>query len=56
LYEDQLANAIVRVISAAALRAELWRRGLDQVTRFNWMTTAVRLMQALRQYPQRVDS
>jgi len=53
---DQLASAIERVVSDAALRTELRERGLRQAARFNWRTTAVRLMQALRQYPQRVDS
>jgi len=53
---DQLASAIERVISDAALRAELRQRGLDQAARFSWTTTAAQLMQALRQFPQRVDS
>jgi len=50
---DQLRDAIERVVSDAALRAELRQRGLAHGARFNWSTTAAQLMQALRQFPAR---
>ena len=48
LNADQLAEAIERVVSDAALRAELRQRGLAQAARFNWTATATQLMQALQ--------
>ena len=44
---DQLADAIERAVSDAALRARLRQGGLVQAARFNWTTTAVQLMQTL---------
>ena len=46
---DHLAEAIERVVSDAALRAELRQQGLVQAARFNWATTAAQLRLALDQ-------
>jgi glycosyltransferase involved in cell wall biosynthesis len=45
---DQLADAIERVVSDAALQAKLRQGGPVQAARFNWTTTAMQLMQALQ--------
>lgn len=49
---EQLVDALERVVSDAALRADLRQRGLNQAARFNWTTTAAQLLTTL----QHVDS